>query len=108
MKKPTLLVLCLLLLALLAALTSTVGRAVVTESAADEQWEYLVVAAPSRTNFSPTGNSGMRKETGNFGQEAFVLEQQLDKVGTKGWELVAIAGPPTDPIYYFKRHKRSD
>jgi len=74
-----------------------------------EQWEYLAVAGPSTTNFSPTGNSRMRKETnGSFGREAFVLEQHLDKLGAHGWELVAIAGPPTDPAYYFKRRKQAE
>jgi hypothetical protein len=48
----------------------------------------------------------MRKEpTVPFAREAFVLEQHLDKLGANGWELVAIAGPPTDPAYYFKRRK---
>jgi hypothetical protein len=73
-----------------------------------EQWEYLAVAGPSTTNFSPTGNSRMRKEPNvGFGREAFVLEQHLDKLGANGWELVAVAGPPTDPAYYFKRRKQT-
>jgi hypothetical protein len=70
------------------------------------RWEYLVVASPSRTNFSPTGNARMRKEsTGDFGIEAFVLEQHLDRLGAKGWELVSVTGPASDPVYYFKRRK---
>lgn len=78
------------------------------EHPAIEQWEYLAVAGPSTTNLSATGNPRMRKEPGSsFGREAFVLEQHLDGLGAKGWELVAIAGPPTDPAYYFKRRKRS-
>jgi hypothetical protein len=73
-----------------------------------EQWEYLAVAGPSTTNFSPTGNPRMRKEpNAPFGREAFVLEQHLDKLGANGWELIAVAGPPTDPAYYFKRRKSS-
>lgn len=68
------------------------------------KWEYLVVAQPNRTNFSPTGNSRMRKEEmGGFGVEAFVLEQHLDKLGANGWELVEVTGTPNDPIFYFKR-----
>ena len=68
--------------------------------------EYLVVAGANRTNFSPTGNPRMRKEPqGSFGIEGFVLEQQLDKLGENGWELVSVAGSPVDPIYYFKRRK---
>jgi hypothetical protein len=75
-------------------------------SAAAEQWEYLAVAGPSTTNLTPTNNSRMRKEPNvPFGREAFVLEQHLDKLGANGWELVSVAGPPTDPAYYFKRRK---
>jgi hypothetical protein len=73
-----------------------------------EQWEYLAVAGPSTTNLTPTGNPRMRKEPNvPFGREAFVLEQHLDKLGANGWELVAVAGPPTDPAYYFKRRKQT-
>ena len=74
-----------------------------------EQWEYLAVAGPSTTNFSATSSPRMRKEpNAPFGREAFVLEQHLDKLGANGWELVAVAGPPTDPAYYFKRRKQAD
>lgn len=74
-----------------------------------EQWEYLAVAGPSSTNLTPTNNPRMRKEPNvPFGREAFVLEQHLDKLGANGWELVAVAGPPTDPAYYFKRPKRPE
>jgi hypothetical protein len=74
-----------------------------------DQWEYLAVAGASNTNFTPTGNPRMRKEPNvPFGREAFVLEQHLDKLGANGWELVAVAGPPTDPAYYFKRRKQTD
>jgi len=74
-----------------------------------EQWEYLAVAGPSTTNFTATGNPRMRKEpNASFGREAFVLEQHLDKLGANGWELVAVAGPPTDPAYYFKRRKQAE
>ena len=77
------------------------------EHFAVEQWEYLAVAGPSTTNLTATGNPRMRKEpNAPFGREAFVLEQHLDGLGAKGWELVAVAGPPTDPAYYFKRRKR--
>ena len=75
-------------------------------NAAADQWEYLAVAGPSTTNLTPTNNSRMRKEPNvPFGREAFVLEQHLDKLGANGWELVSVAGPPTDPAYYFKRRK---
>lgn len=76
------------------------------EAKASEQWEYLAVAGPSTTNLTPTNNPRMRKEPNvPFGREAFVLEQHLDKLGANGWELIAVAGPPTDPAYYFKRRK---
>lgn len=76
------------------------------DKSAAVRWEYLVVASPSSTNFSPTGNPRMRKDaTGTFGREAFVLEQHMDKLGASGWELVSVAGTPPDPHYYFKRRK---
>ncbi|MEO7969786.1 MAG: hypothetical protein ABI698_00685 [bacterium] len=90
------------------AIVKTTGQeeAKGNDAAQKEQWEYLAVAGPSSTNLTPTGNPGMRKEPSvPFGREAFVLEQHLDKLGAKGWELVSIAGPPTDPAYYFKRRR---
>jgi hypothetical protein len=73
---------------------------------AGDQWEYLVVAGPSLTNLTPTGNPRMRKEPNvPFAREAFVFEQHLDKLGANGWELVAISGPANDPSFYFKRRK---
>jgi len=74
-----------------------------------DQWEYLAVAGPSTANLTATGNPRMRKEpNASFGREAFVLEQHLDKLGANGWELIAVAGPPTDPAYYFKRRKQAE
>jgi len=102
------LVVFLLLVPILAVSVKTIGQGQPreTESTAVEKWEYLVVAGANRTNFSPTGNPRMRKEPqGSFGIEGFVLEQQLDKLGENGWELVSVAGSPVDPIYYFKRRK---
>ena len=73
---------------------------------ATEQWEYLALAGPTTTNLMPIDNLRMRKEpSAAFTREAFGLEQQVDKLGANGWELVAVAGPPTDPAYYFKRRK---
>ena len=69
-----------------------------------EQWEYLVVAAP-QNNLSPSGNTSMRKEPNGFGREEFVVEQQMDKLGAKGWELVSVTGGPGGGTYFFKRHK---
>src|SRR5207245_1067417 len=68
------------------------------DTAATQKWEYLAVAGPSTTNFSPTGNPAMRKEDAPFAREGFVLEQHLDKLGAKGWELVSVAGSPMDPV----------
>ena len=69
------------------------------------KWEYLVVAGPTTTNFTPTSNPRMRKEEGTFAREAFVLEAHMDKLGAKGWELVSVAGAAQDPVYYFRRRK---
>ena len=95
----------LLIVPVFAAVVKTTGQRDTDAGDSAEKWEYLVVAGASSTNFSPTGNPSMRKETGAFGREGFVLEQQLDKLGAKGWELVSVAGPSADPIYYFKRRK---
>lgn len=106
--RASLLAVVLSLAVALIAVMKTTGQegTNVSEKAAPEQWEYLAVAGPSTTNLSATGNPRMRKEPNvAFGREAFVLEQHLDKLGAKGWELVAVAGPPTDPAYYFKRRK---
>jgi hypothetical protein len=99
------LVAVLLLVVACFAVVKTTGQDG-TNTVANEQWEYLALAGPATTNFTPTGNPRMRKEpTVPFAREAFVLEQHLDKLGANGWELVAVAGPPTDPAYYFKRRK---
>jgi hypothetical protein len=98
----------LVLVVACVAVVKTTGRdeAKASDTVADQQWEYLAVAGPSTTNLTPTGNPKMRKEPSvPFAREAFVLEQHLDKLGANGWELVAVAGPPTDPAYYFKRRK---
>ena len=90
------------------AVVKTIGQDEVKArgAVAEQEWEYLAVAGPSTTNLTPTGNPRMRKEPNvPFAREAFVLEQHLDKLGANGWELVAVAGPPTDPAYYFKRRK---
>jgi len=105
--RSSLLVAGLIVVAVLIAVVRTTGQTnSETDNGAKEQWEYLAVAGPSTTNFTPTGNSKMRKESNaGFGREAFVLEQHLDKLGANGWELVAVAGPSTDPVYYFKKRK---
>ncbi|HWO02676.1 MAG TPA: hypothetical protein VNS63_25770 [Blastocatellia bacterium] len=70
-----------------------------------EQWEYLVVAGGT-VNLNPSDSATLRKSpTGAFTREAFPLEQNMDKLGAKGWELVSVSGSPADPIFYFKRRK---
>ncbi len=80
------------------------GRDSDEDLVAKEKWEYLVLAGPSNTNFTSMGSS-TRKEPGNFSREAYSLEQHLDGLGGKGWELVSIAGSQQDPVFYFKRAK---
>ena len=88
----------LLLVPVLAVVVKTTGHAGTGrgDTAVTPKWEYLAVAGPSTTNFSPTGNPAMRKEDAPFAREGFVLEQHLDKLGAKGWELVSVAGVPTE------------
>ena len=99
----TLIALCLV--AISVAVVKTSGQEPDHRERPD-RWEYLVVAGPSTTNFSPTGIPNMRKEVNaSFGREGFVLEQHMDKLGASGWELVTVAGQPNDPVFYFKRLK---
>ena len=106
-KRVRLIVVALCLAVVPAVVVKTMGQE--ESNAAVEQWEYLAVAGPSTTNLTATNNPRMRKEPNvPFGREAFVLEQHLDKLGANGWELVAVAGPPNDPAYYFKRPKRAE
>lgn len=78
------------------------------DSSPDVQWEYLVVSG-GNLNVSTFGNdSSMRKQPeGAFSREAYPLERNLDKLGAKGWELVSVTGPPSDPIFYLKRPKET-
>lgn len=68
-------------------------------------WEYLVVQGGT-VNLSPSDGGTMRKEPGAFSRESFPLEKNLDKLGAKGWELVAVGGSSGDPIFYLKRRKQ--
>ncbi|MDQ3013631.1 MAG: hypothetical protein M3X11_23370 [Acidobacteriota bacterium] len=84
------------------------SRELGSNSAPDNQWEYLVVSGGNTNITSMTSDqfSTMRKQPdGSFGREAFVLERNLDKLGAKGWELVSVQGNPNDPVYYLKRSK---
>lgn len=67
-----------------------------------QQWEYLVVQG-GNVNFNPSGV--IRKDPGAFARESVPLEQNLDKLGQKGWELVQITGNAADPTFVFKRRK---
>ncbi|HEU4390832.1 MAG TPA: hypothetical protein VFV34_23710 [Blastocatellia bacterium] len=101
-------------IAAMLILLATLGAALVTYSltkaqaeepqSAGVEWEYLVVAG-GNVNLSPSGSASMRKEPGAFSREWFALEQNFDKLGTKGWELVEVTGSPNDPVYFFKRRK---
>jgi hypothetical protein len=104
--RTSLAVAALIVIAVSLAVVKTTGQTTSTENSAAEKWEYLAVAGPGTTNFTPTGNPKMRKEPNvPFGREGFVLEQHLDKLGANGWELITVAGSPNDPVYYFKRRK---
>src|SRR5687767_2058609 len=106
--KRVILVALLLLAPIGAAIVKTPGQAIPGRSlrGVPQKWEYLAVAGPTTTNFTPTGNPNMKKlEDGTFAREGFVLEQHLDKLGAQGWELVSVAGRDQDPVYYFKRPK---
>ena len=103
--------LVLIMIAALAAFLvfarSTSGQKANSENepVVSEQWEYLVVTGAT-TNFTPSDNPRMRKDSsGAFAREAFVLEQNMDKLGAKGWQLVSVSGSQGDPVYYFKRRK---
>lgn len=67
-------------------------------------WEYLVVQG-GNVNLSPSDGGPLRKAEGAFSQEYYPLEKNMDKLGAKGWELVAVASTSRDPVYYFKRRK---
>lgn len=105
LKRGLLTALVLSLVAISIAVVRTSGQETSSHERA-EQWEYLVVAGPTTTNFSDTGSGRVRKESNaGFAREAYVLEQHMDRFGRNGWELVTIAGPPNDPVFYFKRPK---
>ena len=107
MKRITILALMTILLALgvVAMRTARAQRADDTY-AGREQWEYLMVAEPQRTNLTASGNTSMRKEANSgFAREDYLTEQQMDKLGAKGWELVSVTPAPTGAVYIFKRRK---
>ena len=70
-----------------------------------DQWEYIVIAGGTSNLSSATSNTLRKDHSGSFSREWFPLEMNMDKLGAKGWELVAVGGLPSDPVYYFKRRK---
>ena len=95
------------LVAISFAVLKTSGQEPNSHDRAD-QWEYLVVAGPTTTNFAGTGSGRTRKEPNSgFAREAYVLEQHMDRYGANGWELVTVTAPP-DPVFYFKRRKTTN
>ncbi len=69
------------------------------------QWEYMVVAG-GHANLSGVGDLGQRKADDSF-RENSVLQRNLDKLGLKGWELVAVQSTPAGTAYYLKRPKEN-
>ncbi len=74
------------------------------EKDAETQWEYLVVTG-GNTNLTSVSDLGQKQPEGAFAREATIWQRNLDKLGQKGWELVAVHGLPNQPIYYLKRPK---
>jgi hypothetical protein len=79
-------------------------RSTANDDQSGSGWEYLVVQGGT-VNLTGSDGGSMRKEPGAFSRESFPLERNLDKLGAKGWELVAVVGSPADPIFYLKRRK---
>lgn len=79
-------------------------RASASGGAQGEQWQYLVVAG-GNVNLNPSDSATLRKMPGVFNRENFPLQQNMDKLGAKGWELVSVSAGPADPTFYFKRRK---
>jgi hypothetical protein len=84
--------------------SAVVNRAGANDDGSGGGWEYLVVQGGT-VNLSAGDGGSMRKEPGAFSRESFPLERNLDKLGTKGWELVTVTGSPADPVFYLKRRK---
>ena len=108
MKRTLLISGAIVLLIVTAAVTAQRSRGDArNESTSGTQWEYMIVAG-GNVNLSTAGNEqypNMRKSDGPFSREWFPLERNLDKLGAKGWELVAVGGNPADPIFYLKRRQ---
>ncbi|HZN10715.1 MAG TPA: hypothetical protein VFC61_03495 [Blastocatellia bacterium] len=80
------------------------------EPAAETQWEYLIISGGTSnlTSFGSGSSGGASKQPdGSFNREALALERNMDKLGARGWELVAVSGHPNDPVFYLKRPKEA-
>lgn len=96
---------------LLSALAFTVAgqRSKERELDAEVQWEYMILAG-GNANLSSAGGdiSSLRKQPDqSFSREFVPLERNFDKLGAKGWELVAVHGNLPEPVYFFKRRKET-
>jgi hypothetical protein len=104
--KPRILILAAILIAVAAiALASrSLAQRDPGDRSTGDQWEYLVVTG-GNVNFTPSGSPSMRKADAVFSREAFPLEQNMDKLGAKGWELVAVTTTTPEPSLFFKRRR---
>jgi hypothetical protein len=92
-----------------ASTPDSTDKARETDSAVT-RWEYLVVAG-GHSNLSTAGvNSRMSKQPpdSGFQREHYPLERNLDKLGAQGWELTAVLGTPSEPVYYLKRPRNGE
>jgi hypothetical protein len=90
-----------------AALTPSLSSAAPPNRAPGpaRQWEYLVVSS-GRASFSPVGRGSKSAEAWPFGfmNEAASLQGDMDAMGERGWELVAVIGQiGGDQAFIFKR-----
>ena len=74
------------------------------DSSDDKQWEYLIVAG-GNVALASTSTAGKRKQN-EFRAEASTVEQNLDRLGDQGWELVTVGGSANEPVFYLKRPVR--
>jgi hypothetical protein len=76
------------------------------------QWEYLVVVGGTKINLPSSGTSPSLSKLGldSSFREHYVLEKNLDKLGSAGWELVEVTLLPNtnEPIFHLKRAKETD
>jgi hypothetical protein len=107
MKRTLFIVLSILVLFIGLGATIKVRSHSIEEDSSSDRWEYLVVSTSNNVNFSAPSTGSMRKEANGFQRENFVLEQNMDKLGEKGWQLVSVATSEGErgPVYYFKRRK---